>query len=171
MNDSFIGICNPTKNDAQLAFTATGDFIVDWGDGSPIEQHIGRMRACHNYVPDKAYIVMISPQAEQRLISIEIGKLGFTSVEVACPLLKRLVLNSPMLTEVKICENDISDFSFLFADCSSMTEFPKLDTANGTDFLGMYGGCSSATEFPLIDTANGKYFLGMYRGCSSAVIN
>lgn len=60
-----------------------------------------------------------------------------------------------------------TDFEDAWKGCSSLTEFPLIDTSKGINFENAWEGCSSLTSFPLINTAKGTTFYQAWYGCSS----
>ena len=71
------------------------------------------------------------------------------------------------MTGVQTCALPISNFSYAWRGCSSLTSFPPIDTSAGTDFYRAWQGCSSLTSFPLIDTSAGTNFSQAWRNCTS----
>ena len=61
----------------------------------------------------------------------------------------------------------VSDFSRFWKFRSEITEFPLIDTSNGTSFVDSWNECTSLTSFPLIDTSNATTLLVAWDGCSS----
>jgi len=62
---------------------------------------------------------------------------------------------------------NVTNFSFSWANCLSLTSFPLIDTGSGTNFSFAWVACSSLTSFPLIDTGSGTNFSYAWRFCSS----
>ena len=58
-------------------------------------------------------------------------------------------------------------FHYTWWTCSSLTSFPILDTSSGTEFIGTWDSCSGLTSFPVIDTSSGTKFGDAWYGCSS----
>ena len=46
--------------------------------------------------------------------------------------------------------SSVAAFKRAWRGCSSLTDFPELNTSSGTDFYETWYGCSSLTSFPLI---------------------
>jgi hypothetical protein len=63
--------------------------------------------------------------------------------------------------------SNVTDFSFMFDNCTSLQTIPLLDTSSGTKFFDMFGSCSSLQTVPLLNTANGKDFTYMFSTCIS----
>jgi hypothetical protein len=60
-------------------------------------------------------------------------------------------------------------FSNMFNSCYSLTTIPQLNTSNGTDFSSMFSQCYSLKTIPLIDTAKGLNLSSMFGTCSSLI--
>lgn len=65
----------------------------------------------------------------------------------------------------KFNTSNITDFSYMFFLCDSLTSISKLDTSKGTNFKDMFGGCRSLETIPYIDTSKGTNFAYMFEGC------
>ncbi len=65
----------------------------------------------------------------------------------------------------KFNTSNITDFSYMFFLCDSLTSISKLDTSKGTNFKDMFGGCRSLETIPYIDTSKGTMFGYMFEGC------
>ena len=55
----------------------------------------------------------------------------------------------------------------MFEDCSSLTSVPQLDTSSVIEIDAMFYGCSSLTSVPQLDTKNVTNMGDMFYGCSS----
>lgn len=62
---------------------------------------------------------------------------------------------------------NVIDFSFAWNTCSSIVNFPLIDTSSGINFGNTWNTCSSMTSFPLIDTSSGTNFGASFANCSS----
>lgn len=65
----------------------------------------------------------------------------------------------------KFNTSNITDFSYMFFLCDSLTSISKLDTSKGTNFKDMFGGCRSLETIPYIDTSKGTMFGFMFESC------
>jgi hypothetical protein len=63
--------------------------------------------------------------------------------------------------------SSVTDFSYAWSDCRSLTSFPLIDTSSATSFLTTWYNCSSLTSFPLLDTSSGNEFGSTWKDCSS----
>ena len=57
-------------------------------------------------------------------------------------------------------------FRYCWYYCSSLTEFPLLNTSRGTDFWFAWNGCSGLTSFPQLDLSSGTNFGYAWGSCS-----
>ena len=60
-----------------------------------------------------------------------------------------------------------TNFTYTWFICNSLTSFPLIDTSSGNNFVSAWYLCSSLTSFPLIDTSSGSDFNSTWRSCSS----
>lgn len=65
----------------------------------------------------------------------------------------------------KFNTSNITDFSYMFFLCDSLTSISKLDTSKGRNFMDMFGGCISLETIPYIDTSKGTTFASMFESC------
>jgi len=62
--------------------------------------------------------------------------------------------------------SEVSSFSSFWERRSEITEFPFIDTSNGTSMFRAWLLCSSLTSFPLIDTSKVTDFVYAWYSCS-----
>ena len=87
---------------------------------------------------------------------------------------------NPSNTSVSIFKNDeklvyapyidtsnVTDMTYMFHSCSSLTAVPQMDTSKVTDMGSMFEGCYSLTAVPQMDTSNVTKMGYMLRSCSS----
>jgi len=76
--------------------------------------------------------------------------------------------NSKEITEFPLIDtSNGTNFYIAWYKCSSLTSFPLLDTSRGTNFFGAWYECSSLTSFPLIDTSSATDMSYAWYGCVS----
>lgn len=67
--------------------------------------------------------------------------------------------------------SQVTDMSYLFSDCSSLTTVPNIDqwqTSNVTNIDGMFSSCSSFNQnISAFDISSITSFMGLFYGCSS----
>jgi hypothetical protein len=154
------------------------DVTVDWGDGSSSTPS-GVSSITHTYASAGTYTVKVTQNPGGTF-----GNLRFLNEADATKVLQLSNWGSVAWTSMFGaffgCSNmsitatdhataatgDVTDFSYAWYQCSSMTGFPLIDTGSGTSFFQAWFGCSGLTAFPLIDTANGTDFGGAWSSCS-----
>lgn len=67
----------------------------------------------------------------------------------------------------KFNTSNITDFSYMFFLCDSLTSISKLDTSKGTNFMNMFSGCLSLENIPYLDTSKGIMFGFMFQSCTA----
>lgn len=63
--------------------------------------------------------------------------------------------------------SDITNMSFMFNKCSSLTSIPFLDTSNVTSMTYMFNSCKNLTTIPLLDTSNVTSMNSMFGYCTN----
>ena len=63
--------------------------------------------------------------------------------------------------------SNVTDMSYMFNECNSLTSIPQLDTSNVTKMYYMFCKCSNLTTIPLIDTSNVTDMVYMFGSCSN----
>ena len=61
----------------------------------------------------------------------------------------------------------VTNMSSMFFSCSSLTSVPAFDTSKVTNMSYMFGSCYSLTSVPAFDTSNVTNMSYMFRSCSS----
>ena len=61
----------------------------------------------------------------------------------------------------------VTNMSFMFRGCTSLTSVPLFDTSNVTDFGSMFRGCTSLASVPLFDTSKVTNMNDCFNGCTS----
>jgi len=71
------------------------------------------------------------------------------------------------LTDVgEIDTSLVTDMSYMFQNCSSLESVPNLDTSNVTSMSGMFAGCAEIVNIPHLDTSNVADMTSMFMECS-----
>jgi surface protein len=79
-----------------------------------------------------------------------------------------LLANSTNVTEVLGANTTgITNMAFMFKSCLSLTTFTLFDTSSVTDMRAMFFYCTSLTTVPLFDTSNVTTISSMFYGCTS----
>ena len=63
--------------------------------------------------------------------------------------------------------SNVTNMSYMFNGCSSLTTIPNMNTSKVTDMGSMFTLCSSLTTVPSMDTSNVTNMRAMFNGCSS----
>ena len=157
-----------------VAFTVTGDYTVDWGDGSAPENVASGVKAQHTYTFGdldeeteteegwRQAIISITPQPGATLTGINltsvhsIGTGNYTSwwLDVA--------VVGAGLTSCRCGGLAGASLKAL----SNMRRFQFIGTNSIANFSDMFRGCSSLQSVPLFDTSSGTNFSNMFYGCS-----
>lgn len=197
-DEKFVGlfaIFNHNSNFVKLS--ATSNYVVDWGDGSPVEHITTGNTAQHRYdfnsldnstlttLGYKQAIVTVVPDVGATLTTLNISEQiseynsssssGWLDISLAGPNLITLTIsqNSSVvlkyLQQVRIQSNLISSWLRMFYGCSGLKSIVSLNTSSGTVFQNMFEGCSSLLSIPSFDTSNGTSFTSIFATCSSMV--
>jgi hypothetical protein len=62
-----------------------------------------------------------------------------------------------------------TNFSYTWKNCSSLVDFPNINTSSGILFVSTWDGCSSLETFPGLDVSSGEDFTYAWRDCSTLV--
>ena len=62
--------------------------------------------------------------------------------------------------------SNVTDMSYMFSNCFSLTTIPLLDTSNVTNMYSMFQSCSKLTTIPQLDTSNVTDMTNMFGSCS-----
>ena len=158
-----------------VAFTVSGAYTVDWGDGGAPQNFNAGAKAEHTYdfaavdpeteTPEgwRQAIISITPQPGATLTGINltsvhsIGTGNYTSwwLDVA-------VVGAGLTS--CLC-GGIAGASL--KPLSNMRRFQFIGTNSIANFGGMFYGCPSLQSVPLFDTSSGTNFSYMFYGCSS----
>lgn len=63
--------------------------------------------------------------------------------------------------------SNVTDMSYMFNDCYSLTTIPQLDTSNVTTMDYMFNNCHSLTTIPLLDTSKVTSLFAMFYNCKA----
>ncbi len=158
-----------------VAFTVSGAYTVDWGDGSSNDYAAGA-KAEHTYTfgdldPDsetsegwRQAIISITPQAGAALTSINLTSVHSVGTANYTSWWLDICVVGAGLTSC-LC-GGYSGASL--KPLGNMQQFSFPGTNSITNFSSMFQNCGAAQSFPAINTSNGTNFDGMYYGCSSA---
>ena len=98
-------------------------------------------------------------------------------VEIACRIPKGKSVNcwggtgNPSLRKLRYFawygKNKVTDMSFMFNNCSSLTAIPHLDTSAVTNMHSMFNNCRSLTAIPQMNTSAVTDMSYMFNNCNS----
>jgi len=155
---------------ASCGITCTGDYEVDWGDGSFIQYASG---VTASVVPTSDITVRNqelgadvtwSRFTTNTYSSIDItAGTSLTSLDNSCQNL------SAMTSFNAVGTGNVLTFAEAWRSCSGLTSFPLIDTSSATDCGYTWYDCSGLTSFPLLDMALNEDFYGTWESCSSLI--
>lgn len=179
-------------DDNFVALVAEGDYVVDWGDGSPPEKCAAGTKATHTfdyatcggpqcYRGYKTVVVTVTPQAGQALTRLDLnhqrtidGRSNWLDLTISSKELKTLVIgwrnpcvSHRLLEQVTIKEQQLTDVSYLFNICSNLQSVPLFDTSRVTTMAAMFWGAMRFSNVPHFDTRNVTSMGDMFRECYS----
>lgn len=67
--------------------------------------------------------------------------------------------------QVLLDTSEVTDMSYMFNGCTSLTTIPLLDTSNVTTMSYMFNGCTNLTTIPLLNTSNVTNMYWTFKGC------
>ena len=76
--------------------------------------------------------------------------------------------NCSSLTTIPLLDtSNVTNMESMFQSCYNLTSIPQLDTSNFTDMYNMLSYCTSLTSIPQLDTSNVTYMNSMFFNCAS----
>lgn len=154
------------------------NFTIDWGDGSS-NIVTSSTNTYHNYNLSGSYLISIYENVDGGFPAVYFNNQGdklkvldlvswgdvkwktFNKAFLGCSNMD--ITATDYLTART---NEVTNFISAWSNCSSLTNFPQIDTSAGTSFDYAWQSCSSLTSFPLLNTANGVTFIGTWQFCS-----
>jgi len=155
----------------------SGDYTVDWGDGSAPENFTAAaVNASHTYdfnnvnlstnLTQEGYkeaLITVTPQGGSSITSFS----TYTSSGNIYKSCRALHINASGLTSLSLIstknlkqfslgENTITSFYSMFQGCDSLVSIPELNVSSGTNFENTFLGCHSLITIPEIDTSLGR---------------
>lgn len=120
----------------------------------------------YSYTSDVLIINRVLTVTEKVLVTRSFlrKKPAYGSLQNAIPQMRVYVTNNEMLPDWAAKTN----FSYYWCFGGFyLTQFPFINTSQGTNFNNAWNSCSSLTSFPLINTSQGTSFSSTWSGCSS----
>jgi hypothetical protein len=160
------------------SFTTNGSVTVDWGDG--VVETL--TTAAHAFVDNNAYhdigfrlnsgtffrpyiannatykdrVIAVGPAPASMKVDGLSGFEGCTALRGMDGYINYSITGGSQLTVA-------------WLSCSSLVNFPLIDTAGVSSLDRTWFGCNNLTNFPLINTSSVNYFYGTWHGCSGLV--
>jgi hypothetical protein len=155
-----------------LRSTGTVDYEVEWGDGT-VERSTSNALA-HTYAAGSYVLKIRTAQQYRPLFNNSTDEDQITSVALVSDLDVGSILANAWFGGNNITSFDaafgvttgVTNFSFAWYACSSLTDFPEIDTSSGTSFIETWRRCNQLTSFPLIDVSSGTTFASAWRDCT-----
>ena len=176
-----------------IALSASGNYTVDWGDGSATVNYSAGATALYNYSYSasglgpltsegyKTAIVKVTPQAGQNLTAFSLQvKHTQSGLGAYRPPWLDVTINGANLTSISIgggimtlgllqrativTTGTITNFNSMFYACYSLQSIPLFNTAAGTNFSNMFNSCTSLG----LATLSGTTYTISYSGCKLA---
>lgn len=94
---------------------------------------------------------------------VEVGNLQNPNITSLDELKEKVQVYSD-LSYLGLNEN-ITNMSFMFRECSNLTSVPNFDTSNVTNMLEMFGGCNNLITVPNFNTSNVTDMKNMFFDC------
>jgi hypothetical protein len=178
-----------------VAFTISGAYTVDWGDGT-VQNFAAGTAAQRNYsysalgagtlstLGYRQAIITITPQAGQNFTSVNFNvkhsqaglqnnySAGWLDINMAGALISTLNIQNylGMLRRFNFPgTNVITSFLNFCGNCTALAVIPALHTASGSQFVSFCFGCASLLALPAINTASGTDFTAFCQGCASLI--
>lgn len=80
------------------------------------------------------------------------------------------MFNKYPLSELpQVDTSNVTNMSYMFYDCNTITTIPFIDTSKVTTTNGMFSGCSKLTTIPQLDTSNVLYMTQMFYNCNNLI--
>ena len=196
-SQEFVGLFAVYNNGSNfVALSASGNYTVNWGDGSAAQNFSAGATANYNFsygasglgpLTAEGYqtaIITVTPQAGQNLTAFSLQvKNTQTGLNAYTSPWLDVAINSYNLTSLSIggstmtlgslqqatvgVTGSITNFNNMFYNCYSLQSVPLFNTAAGTNFSNMFNNCYSLQSIPLFNTAAGTNFNGMVNNCYS----
>jgi surface protein len=192
----FAGLYLIAKDGNFVALSASGNYTVNWGDGTSTNHSAGTVAYKeYNYADiastgesELGYrqaIITVTPQAGQNLTALSLQhRHNRTGLNTAYfPLWLDIAINGSNLASlnvgggislialqrVAILNHALTNMSDMFLNCSALVDVSLPDTQNVTLMSRMFNNCYSLTAVPFFDTQNVTNMSDMFLNCSALV--
>jgi surface protein len=179
-----------------LAFSFAGNYTVDWGDGTPIENFTSGTVATHRFdwvnvgnVTSGGWrqaLVKVTPQLGQNITVINLQQFHPTIGTGRNQQFMDIVINAPNVsgTNLTLYSNTIATNRVvervwireiglltstlsMFSNCSSVQSVPLFNTSAVTNMASMFINCYSIKNIPLFNTISVGNMTSMFNSCFS----
>lgn len=194
----FVGLFAVYDTDANyLALSATGNYTVDWGDGTSNNVSSG-VTAEKQYTFSsianstlttegfKQVIVTVTPQGGNNLTNVNLQRKhsGNTNTGAFNVPWLDIVINSSALTsisigggivtlgslrQVTILSHALTTPTSLFFNCQALVSVPLFNATGITNANSMFNGCTSLIVAPALNLSSCTNTTSMFSGCTSLV--
>ncbi len=163
-----------TGGDFVLRSNGTVNYTVNWGDGNSESSTSNALT--HTYTAGDYTITIDSDDVYRPYFNnVAADATQITSVAIGSGADLGTILDSAWQGASNItsfvCAFDVTssvtNFGLVWANCTSLTSFPLLNTSSGTSFFATWYNCTSLTSFPLLNTSSGTSFGLTWYGCTS----
>ncbi|MCP5016948.1 MAG: BspA family leucine-rich repeat surface protein [Ketobacter sp.] len=174
------------------AFNIAGNYTVDWGDGSALEDIASGVQAEHVFdyadlagtESSRGYrqaLIIITPQSGSNITAAAMSEQhsqALTSyysatldVVASCEFATTFVFygssSSTSLERFQFLSSGVTNATNMFRDCTSLQVVPLFDTSSVTYASNMFRGCTSLQVVPLFDTSGVTNATSMFYSCYS----
>jgi surface protein len=193
----FIGTFAVYDTDENLAVlsanTSTGNYLVDWGNGTTSahssastaskkftrSDYAGLTSAVYeNYKTLNITVTPVTGNITSMTLNVELAGVFFLlarrsrnwlDIRASLPNATTVTLNSTKTLQQfeLINSNSLNNCDSMFSDCWGLKRAVIADTSKVTNFTRMFQNCYSLYELPQMNTINGGNFYGFALGCHS----
>jgi hypothetical protein len=179
-----------------VAFSFAGNYTVNWGDGSALENVSSGVTAQHQYnwadvgnVTSEGFrqaLITVTPQSGQNITNINLQRAHSVVGNGRASLFLDMVMSLPNVTGAnqtigngtfaphRRCQRvwikeigAITVGTQMFFNFNSLQELPLFNTSSITLMNSMFNGCVSLETIPLFNTSLVTNMNSMFNGCNS----
>lgn len=159
-------------------FSVSGDYQVDWGDGTAVEPFLDGVTATHTYAAAGPYSAVVTPVGQEMTSFLNnpsgaAGALQPTEILFDCATLTEINVHAGVnvpaqyLSKVEfVSPPSLPTCRDLFKGEEQLREVAGTIGAGVTVFSGMFSGCNRLLTLPQLDTSSGTDFSDMFNGCT-----
>jgi hypothetical protein len=174
------GQSGPNEIILPLAFSEQYNFSINWGDGFSENYSGPGASLSHSYTQEGEFVIEIKENTlggfprilfsngGDKLKVIEIVQWGgntWSSFSAAFYGCANMTITASDSSTAKT--QDVLYFSNAWRACSSLTNFPSIDTSSATNFSNAWRDCTLLNTFGNIDASSANTFSSTWQGCSA----